>query len=400
MLFRVSQISATMELVFANSDDFINVYPAYHQKGSLVYTNVNREDWRSQASEYLWETMLPDINTETVPVIQLIYSYNATPSERQAQYAAFRSITAVETITGKLRIYANAIPSVSFRIRFRILNRFDIAPTIDRLFGVGVGCSATPEGVSVNLTALNPISNRTSVLTGAIPAGDNRLPGSMPAGVLSRIAKLEAVYNDSLDEPYRITGYSSDAATDAITTYYPSIASMQELPAGVWYQECEVWTRTNPEDFVTADYLFYEQRATRLDITHVYTGSVRSFRYALAENVRLQEIVGLDLLDTHQATDLSYMFTGDYMLTHIDLSSWDLSKVTNIEGMFRNCLALQELNLQNLDLTKVVAPGVRLIDQHNILAGVPNNCTIWVSGEEQRNALLSVYPDLTNVTYN
>lgn len=400
MLFTVSQVSPEVELIFANTDKFINVYPTYHQKGGLIYRNVDSADWVIVGSQYRWEAAYPDINSETVPVIQLVYSYNSSAADRQAQYTAFRTITAVETVEGKLYLYAPANPGVDFRIRYRILNKLDLAISLNRLFGVGLGYTQTYEQLITQMSVFNPVNGQLTSYASAVPQATESRAGSMPGGVLSRIRKLEDLYNLTLSQPYRIEGYASDLAATPITTYYADIASVQAVASDTWYKECEIRTSTDASDFTTAFHLFYQQHATMLNITHIYTGNVTTFSYALAANGFLQRIVGLDLLDTHSATDISYMFAEDTALEELDLSKMCLSQVTNLEGLFKNCSSLTLLDVRSLDFATPLPDGTRLIDQSDVFMGVPDNCTIWVSGEAQRNAILSEYPNLTGITYN
>lgn len=400
MLFRVSQISPAIELVFDNTEDYINVYPSYHQQGDLNYRNVDSADWTIAGSQYRWETSLTIITEDSVPVIQLVYSYNATQQEKDQQNQAFRQITAVETVTGKLYLYANSRPSADFRIRYRILNKMDLAIPLNRVFGVGLGYDTAYDQVISYLSGVNPINNQTFPLSANIPAVTNNSAGVAPGGLLSRIEKLEDNYNGHLTQPYCIVGYDSSSALSPISTYYPDITSVQAVAADTWYKECEIWTRTDASDFTTASHLFYQQRATTLNLTHIYTGNVTTFSYALAANVLLQSIKGLHLLDTHNATDISYMFYNDAALTEIDLSQLCLDKVTNIEGLFKGCTSLTEINVSNIDFTFSVGVGTNLIDQPDIFTDVPDACTIWVSGSNQRDAILARYPNLTGITYN
>lgn len=399
MLFKVSQVSPTVELVFTDVDDFINVYPSYHQAGDPIYANVVNSDWYIYGTQYRWETPYYNIKEDTVPVIQLIYSYNATQAERQAQYQAFRSITAVETVNGKLYLYTATRPSSTFRIRYRILNKIDLAIPLNRYYGIGIGYQANYDEVVAQMTAVNPVTNARITMTGLIPIAQEYQAGVVPGGVLARLKKLESAYNFDFPQPYRIAGYSSASAVTPQTTYYADIGSVRAVPADTWYKDCEIWTVTDATDFTTASHLFYQQRATRLNLEHVYTGNVTTFSYALAANSLLQDITGLPLLDTHSATDISYMFADDSVLERIDLGSCCLDKIDTAEGLFKNCTSLNYIDVSSIDFTKVVN-DTPIIDQPDIFTGVPNACTIWVGGQAQYEAVHAKYPNLTGITYN
>lgn len=400
MLFRVSQISSAVELVFSNADDFINVYPSYHQKGDLIYRNVDSSAWEIVGARYVWETTLTDITSDTIPVIQLIYSYGSTTSDQQQQYAAFKTITAVETIPGKLRLFVPTRPTTNFRIRYRILNKIDLAIPLNRLFGVGLGYDSGYSELNSFLTAFNPVSGQTMSLSSQMPVVTLSKAGIVPGSLLGRIQKLEDSYNRTLSKPYQIEGYASETADTPISTNYSTIQNVQGVLPNTWYGECEIQTHTDAPDFTTADYLFYQQQATGLNLTHVYTSKVTTFRYALAANSKLKTITGLELLDTHEATDISYMFAGDTELRKVDLSSLCLDKVTFLEGLFKDCSSLEMIDARSLDFNFRVTSTASLINQADIFTGVPNDCVIWVSGSDQRDAILSRYPNLTGVTYN
>lgn len=62
----------------------------------------------------------------------------------------------------------------------------------------------------------------------------------------------------------------------------------------------------------------------------------------------LQNITSMtatNLLDTQNATDMSYMFNSNAKLTNLDIKSWNTSNVTDMTGMFQGCIALTELDL-------------------------------------------------------
>ena len=400
MLFTVSQISPAVELVFSDAEKFINVYPAYHQNGDLIYANVNPAAWNLIGTEYRWETTFTGITDTTVPVIQLIYSYNATQAQRQQQYEAFKTITSVETVANKLYLRAPIRPNVPFRIRYRRLDRMDLAIPLNRYIGIGLGINPNHDSTDLSMTALNPLTGQSLLLTSRLQGARVGYAGAMTSDMVARILKLEDTYNETFAQPYRIKGYSSASAATPITTYYADIASVQAVAQGTWYKECAICSITDAPDFTTAVRLFYQQQATVLNLTHIYTGNVTSFSYALAANVLLQDIKGLQLLDTHKATDISYMFADDSSLESIDVGTCDFGNVLNVEGLFKGCTSLQYLDVRSIDFTKTDGQGITLIEQPDVFTGVPDSCEIWVGGQVQRDAIIAVYPNLTGITYN
>lgn len=63
--------------------------------------------------------------------------------------------------------------------------------------------------------------------------------------------------------------------------------------------------------------------------------------------------INASILDTSQATDMSYMFYACHNQRYLDLSSWDTSNVTNMDCMFYNCWALEYLDISNFDASNV-----------------------------------------------
>ena len=67
----------------------------------------------------------------------------------------------------------------------------------------------------------------------------------------------------------------------------------------------------------------------------------------------LQEITGLDKLNTANVTDMSYMFYDCFRLTSLDLSNFNTANVTNMQSMFYNCGGLTSLDLSSFNTANV-----------------------------------------------
>jgi surface protein len=59
--------------------------------------------------------------------------------------------------------------------------------------------------------------------------------------------------------------------------------------------------------------------------------------------IHLEKIQGIEMIHTHEVSDMSFMFAGCEKLEELDLSSWDISKVTDMTEMFQNCHSLDKL---------------------------------------------------------
>ena len=67
----------------------------------------------------------------------------------------------------------------------------------------------------------------------------------------------------------------------------------------------------------------------------------------------LEEIRGLDNLNTSEVTDMSRMFVGCGALRSLDVSRFDTLNVKQMQQMFMGCAALTELDLYFFDTAKV-----------------------------------------------
>ncbi len=57
--------------------------------------------------------------------------------------------------------------------------------------------------------------------------------------------------------------------------------------------------------------------------------------------------------DVSRVTSMSRLFSGDTKLQTVDVSSWDISNVTTLNGAFMNCQSLQSLDVSDWDTSKV-----------------------------------------------
>ena len=67
----------------------------------------------------------------------------------------------------------------------------------------------------------------------------------------------------------------------------------------------------------------------------------------------LEEIKGIEVLDTSETTDMAIMFCGCRSLVSLDLSSFDTRNVTSMYAMFSGCNNLKTLDISSFDTSKV-----------------------------------------------
>lgn len=93
---------------------------------------------------------------------------------------------------------------------------------------------------------------------------------------------------------------------------------------------------------------------------------------------------------TSKVTNMSSMFYGNISVVSLDLSSFITSEVTNVSAMFRNCTSLSRLDIRNFTFEKCTSTG-------NMLYGVKTNCLIIVKSQTEKDFILNIRNDLTNV---
>lgn len=76
--------------------------------------------------------------------------------------------------------------------------------------------------------------------------------------------------------------------------------------------------------------------------------------YAWFKNCeQLENIVGIENLNTSEVTNMGYMFDNCSKLISVDVSKFDTKNVTNMADMFYNCLALTSLDFSKFDTQNV-----------------------------------------------
>lgn len=115
-----------------------------------------------------------------------------------------------------------------------------------------------------------------------------------------------------------------------------------------------------------------------LDIDEFNTLNVTSMKNMFATCQNLID-VNVSNFDTSNVTDMSGMFTGCLELEELDVSGFNTSKVTSMENMFNKCESLTTLDLGNFDTSNVTS-----------MKSMFNGC--------QRLAYLSYCPNFNKVT--
>lgn len=141
---------------------------------------------------------------------------------------------------------------------------------------------------------------------------------------------------------YGETAYAAGGTYDGqtITTVYENkVATKQVWEEEEWYE----WDT----DFTS--------QIQRVVLTNGYcTAKIKDLACLFAGMTNLTTIVGLENLNTSEATTLEGMFWDCNIITSLDLSNFNTSKVTNMAAMFYACLKLTEIKgLDHFDTSNV-----------------------------------------------
>ena len=108
-------------------------------------------------------------------------------------------------------------------------------------------------------------------------------------------------------------------------------------------------TYINNKPVVSMSFMFYDSKATSIDLSSFDTSNVTS----MSNMFRSSESTSIDVsnFDTSNVTDMGYMFHNSQATT-IDVSNFDTSKVTDMHGMFYNSKATT-IDVSNFDTSNV-----------------------------------------------
>lgn len=80
----------------------------------------------------------------------------------------------------------------------------------------------------------------------------------------------------------------------------------------------------------------------------------------------LENIIGLNKINTSQVTDMKHMFLSCSSLKTLDLSNFDTSQVINMSDMFSGCTSLVDLDLSSFNTSKLTAINNIFTDCSNL----------------------------------
>ena len=155
--------------------------------------------------------------------------------------------------------------------------------------------------------------------------------------------------------------------------YYAKPSELQ----GVAYGEYDFQTRTytvfrdEPGKYSTGDTVGSKLYHANIEDYFVYNSAINNsakkivikdpikpassvyMYYLFGQKPYLEEIEGIEKVDTSNGPNMSQCFNNDVSLKKLDLSTWDTSKTTDFTDMFYNAASLEEIILGDFDTSGV-----------------------------------------------
>lgn len=105
---------------------------------------------------------------------------------------------------------------------------------------------------------------------------------------------------------------------------------------------------TNPKGNTSCYCMFQNYKGTSLDLTNFDTHNITDMSYIFADCNNLSYL-NLSNFNTSNVKDMSFMFNKCYNLKHLNLSNFSTNKVTEMEAMFYECINLKTLDISEFD---------------------------------------------------
>ena len=130
------------------------------------------------------------------------------------------------------------------------------------------------------------------------------------------------------------------------------------------------------------DWYWHEIYTVTVDPSMANCHSLTSTKGMFSHMEFVDEIIGLEYLNTENVTDMSGMFNGSYQLQSLDLSNFNTSKVTDMSYMFCDCGALTSLDLKRFNIGNVTT----VVDMFKFCSRL---ATIYCYDNWQKTGLIS-----------
>ena len=143
------------------------------------------------------------------------------------------------------------------------------------------------------------------------------------------------------------------------------------------------WSTSNVTNM---DYMFaFCNNLKTINLRGLYTLNLNIMNSMFRGCISLEEITGIECIDTDKVTDMSFMFKDCRRLQVLYLNSWNTCNVDSMVRMFENCESLILLDIRNFEYkdtcdTSYILSGantdVEVITEKNILA-IRKDVKLW-----------------------
>ena len=145
--------------------------------------------------------------------------------------------------------------------------------------------------------------------------------------------------------------YSKAPTLDLSSFDTSNVANMGSMFQNSQATEIKGLNKFNTSKVTSMGWMFYNSKATTLDLSSFDTSNVTNMG-SMFYNSDATKIKGLNKFNTSKVTDMSWMFDSS-KATALDLSSFDTSNVTKMNYMFRNSDATEIKGLNKFNTSKV-----------------------------------------------
>ncbi len=175
--------------------------------------------------------------------------------------------------------------------------------------------------------------------------------GEMPIG--------QAYCFDVSDTGNKKAQWSELAGSIKKAVFDSSFASARPKSCFAWFHNCKNLEEItgienlNTSNVTNMQYMFYGCKSlTSLDLSGFNTSNVTNMQYMFSG---CESLTSLDIssFNTSNVTNMSYMFQYCYDLTSLDLSGFDTHNVTNMLYMFGGCKSLTGLDVSGFNTSNV-----------------------------------------------
>lgn len=195
-------------------------------------------------------------------------------------------------------------------------------------------------------------------------------------GVVPEGATVYAL-NEGENEPEWAGFYSGIKVKKVI--FDPSFADVRPTSCYEWFNDLRILENIqgleylNTEEVTTMQSMFVRcYKLTSLDVSHFNTSKVTDMR-AMFQSCSGLTSLDVSRFDTSEVTNMADMFNGCSNLKSLDVPGLDTSKVTDMANMFRGCSNLNSLDLSSFDTSKVT-------DMFGMFLGCRSLTSLNVSG--------------------